>query len=75
MKGKFLEVNARLLFEKEYGYKIDYTGKGFKCRLDEIEEKAITTMTIIKDWCNAMGINVYYCNIKQVDFPVQLLTS
>ena len=37
MKGKFLEMNTRLLYEREYGYEIDYTEKDFECRIDEIE--------------------------------------
>jgi len=37
MKGKFLEMNTRRLYEREYGYEIDYTEKDFECEIDEIE--------------------------------------
>jgi len=36
MKGRFLEMNTRILYEREYGYEVDYTERDFECTIDEI---------------------------------------
>lgn len=37
MKGQFLEMNVRLLYQREYGYEMEYTGKAFMCEENEID--------------------------------------
>ncbi len=66
MKGKLLEMNVRLLYEREYGYEMDFTGKNFMCEENEIEV-LYDNKCIKKHSTKDIEIDVFGKKIKNVN--------